>query len=134
MQKNPRWWNEQHQSSWERVKAAFKRDWDQTKHDVGAHEPDTKQGIGDTVKQASGKETIPPPGVPNYEQIEDAYRFGYGAQQKYRPLYSQWDSYLEEKLSKDWRDTYTGMDWETYKDAVRKGWDYDEKSGMSKAA
>jgi hypothetical protein len=53
----------------------FKRDWDQTEHDVG-HEPDTDEHVSDTVKQAAGKEAIPPRGMPNYEETEDAYRFG----------------------------------------------------------
>ncbi len=134
MRKNPKWWNRRHESSWERVKAAFKRDWDQTKHDVGGDELDTDQNINDTVKQAAGKETIPPRGVPNYEQTEEAYRFGYGARYQYGQRFPKWDSSLEAQLAKDWQETYTGMDWESYKAAVQKGWDYDEKSGMSKAA
>jgi len=134
MQKTPKWWTNQHESAWERVKAAFKRDWDQTKHDVGGHEPNTHQHVGDTVKQAAGKEAIPPRGMPNYEEIEDAYRFGYGARSQYANRFSRWDSSLEAQLAKDWRETYTGLDWESYKAAVRRGWDCDEKSGLSKAA
>ena len=134
MQKNPKWWNKQQESSWERVKAAFKRDWDQTKHDVGGKQPDTNQGIGDTLKQASGKEAVPPRGVPNYEQTEEAYRFGYGARQQYGQRYPQWDSSLEEQLASDWKDTYAGIQWESYRTAVQRGWDYDEKSGFRKAA
>jgi len=134
MQKNPKWWNKQHESSWERVKAAFKRDWDQTKHDVGGHEPDTDQNVGDTVKQAAGKEAIPPRGVPNYEETENAYRFGHGARSQYNKQYPRWDPTLEAQLAKDWRETYTGMDWERYKAAVRRGWDYDDKQDLSKAA
>ncbi len=133
MQKNPKWWNKQHESSWDRVKAAFKRDWDQTKHDVGGHEPDTDQHLTDTVKQASGKEGIPPRGTPN-EQTEDAYRFGYGARQQYGQRFSKWDHSLEEQLAMDWKDTYAGIQWESQKEAVRRGWEYDEKSGMKKAA
>ena len=60
--RNPKWWNKEHESGWSRVKAAFKRDWDQTKHDFGGAEPDTDQNIGDTVKQAAGKQPIPPRG------------------------------------------------------------------------
>jgi len=41
--RNPTWWNAEYESGWDRVKAAFKRDWDQTKHDMGANEPDTDQ-------------------------------------------------------------------------------------------
>ena len=132
--KNPKWWSAQNDSSWERVKAAFKRDWDQTKHDVGGNEPDTNQGVTDTVKQASGKQPIPPRGVPTYEETEAGYRFGYGARSHYGHRFTKWDNSLEAELAKDWRETYTGMDWERYKAAVQKGWDYDEKSGMSKAA
>jgi hypothetical protein len=72
--------------------------------------------------------------VPNYEQIEDAYRFGYGARSQYGKQYSRWDDSLETQLEKDWRETYTGMDWENYKAAVERGWDYEQKSGFRKAA
>ena len=46
--RNPKWWRTEYDSSWERVKAAFKRDWDQTKHDIGSRQPDTDQNVGDT--------------------------------------------------------------------------------------
>jgi hypothetical protein len=132
--KNPKWWNAQNDSAWERVKAAFKRDWDQTKHDLGGHEPDTDQNVTDTLKQATGKEVIPPRRTPNFEQTEHAYRFGYGARSQYGKRFPQWDDSLETQLAKDWRETYTGMDWETYKAAVQQGWDYDENSGFRNAA
>ena len=61
--KNPTWWTNENDSAWERTKAAFKRDWDQTKHDMGGKQPDTDQQVSDTVKQASGKEIIPPRGM-----------------------------------------------------------------------
>ena len=54
--KNPNWWTKENDSAWDRTKAALKRDWDQTKHDFGGKEPDTNQKVGDTVKQAAGKE------------------------------------------------------------------------------
>ena len=133
-QRNPKWWNKEHSSSWDRVKAAFKRDWDQTKHDFGGHEPDVNQNVKDTVKQASGKETIPPRGQPNHEQTEDAYRFGYGARSQYRSRFSKWDDQLENQLKQDWKDTYNDRDWPSYRDSVRRGWDYDENEGFKKAA
>ncbi len=58
--KYPTWWTKENDSSWDRVKAAMKRDWDQTKHDFGGQQPDTNQKIGNTVRQAEGKEAIPP--------------------------------------------------------------------------
>ena len=65
--KNPWWWTAEHDSAWGRVKAAFKRDWDQTKHEFGGNPPDTNQKVGDTIKQALGKESIPPRGQPVFE-------------------------------------------------------------------
>ena len=131
---NPKWWNSEHESRWERVKAAFKRDWDQTKHDLGARKPDTDQDVDDTVKQAAGKQPIPPRGQPTYEQTEDAYRFGYGARGQYQKRYPTWDDRLETQLKRDWSDTYTDREWVEYRTAVRQGWDYDEGHEVRQAA
>jgi hypothetical protein len=130
---NPKWWNKENDSAWERVKAAFKRDWDQTKHDVGAHEPDTHQHVGDTVKQAAGKEAIPPRGVPTYEETEDAYRFGYGARSHYTSRFPRWDTSLETELERDWRETYNDREWARYRPSIRRGWDYQDKQDLKKA-
>ena len=50
-----------------RVKEALKRDLEQTKHDLtlGKKGEDLDQGVGDTVKQAIGKEPIPPRHIKN---------------------------------------------------------------------
>ena len=66
---NPTWWTAENDSAWDRTKAAFKRDWDQTKHDLGGKKPDTDQQVSDTVKQAAGKEIIPPRGTPAYDKV-----------------------------------------------------------------
>ena len=132
--RNPKWWNPQHESRWERVKAAFQRDWDQTKHDFGGKQPDTDQDVDDTVKQAAGKQPIPPRGTPTYEETEDAYRFGYGARSQYGPEYSEWNNQLETQLEQDWRDTYNDREWKKSRSAIRRGWEYDAGRGMQKAA
>jgi hypothetical protein len=54
-QYNAAWWSKDNDSNWDKVKGAFQRDWEQTKHDLGASSPDLKQDIPDTVKQAAGK-------------------------------------------------------------------------------
>lgn len=48
------------------VKEALKRDWEQTKSDLTGHKKgqDLDQNVGDTVKQATGKEPLPPRGEP----------------------------------------------------------------------
>jgi hypothetical protein len=131
---NPKWWNDEHESSWSKVKAAFKRDWDQTKHDFGGKQPDTDQNVGDTVKQATGKQPIPPRGQPTYEEAEDAYRFGYGARARYGTEYPAWDDQLEIRLRQDWDETYSDRRWDQCRSAIRRGWDFQDSEDMRKAA
>ena len=132
--RNPKWWNKEHESAWERVKAAFKRDWDQTKHDFGGKEPDTDQDLDDTVKQAAGKQPIPPRGQPTYEELEDAYRFGYGARSHYGRDYNDWDDRLESQLRSDWQGTHSDRQWNDYRESIRRGWDRGEDQEIRRAA
>lgn len=118
---NPTWWSEKHDSAWERVKAAFKRDWDQTKHDFGGKRPDTDQDVDNTVKQAAGEEPIPPRGQPTYEDYEHAVRFGHGARTEYREKYPQWNSQVESQLKEDWGDE---SDWDETLPYIRRGWEH----------
>jgi len=124
--KNPTWWTTEEDSAWERTKAAFKRDWDQTKHDIGGDQPNTNQNVKDTVKQAAGKEAIPPRGVPAYDQAEPAYRFGYGARSHFGKKYSKWNADLEKELRSDWGATYPDRanSWDTDAEYIRSGWNY----------
>ncbi len=132
--RNPKWWTQEHESSWDRIKAAFKRDWDQTKHDFGGKEPDTDQDVDDTVKQAAGKQPIPPRGEPTYGELEDAYRFGYGARSHYGKDYRDWDDRLESQLRSDWQGTYSERQWKDYRELIRRGWDRGESQEIRKAA
>jgi hypothetical protein len=132
--KNPKWWTTEHDSGWERVKAAFRRDWDQTKHDFGGKQPDTDQDVDDTVKQAAGKQPIPPRGVPTFEENEAAYKFGYGARRYYSSRYPSWNNELETRLREDWRSTSDSDDWELYEPSIRRGWEYDDRMPKNKAA
>ena len=52
----------------EKVKEALKRDWEQTKHDLTRKGTDLHQDVSDTVKQATGKEPIPAPSIPNLDK------------------------------------------------------------------
>ena len=124
--KNPTWWTPENDSTWDRTKAAFKRDWDQTKHDLRGKEPDTKQNVTDTVKQAAGTEVIPPRRQPNYEEVEPAYRFGFGAHSYYSVKYPKWNKEVEDKLKKDWKTTNPSREanWNEDREAIRHAWDY----------
>jgi hypothetical protein len=126
--KNPAWWDTENDSSWERVKSAFRRDWDQTKHDFGGKEPDLNQNVNDTVKQAAGKEAIPPRHQSNYEQVEPAYRYGYGARQHYGEDYPEWDDDLESRLKEEWLalDPARKSFWDSDREAIQEGWHHEE--------
>ena len=106
----PAWWSLAHMTAWERVKEAVRRDWKQTKYDLalsGARP--LNQTLGDTVRQAAGREPIPSNDRPNpprtigeWEDIERALRFGYTARGHYGSLYPAWSAELASLLSRDW--------------------------------
>ena len=90
---------------------------------------DTNQNVKTTVKQASGKQTIPPRGVPNYDdEVEPAYRFGHGARSHYGEDYSEWNETLEDRLRHDWLDIYPDREavWSADAQHIRTGWNYEE--------
>ena len=126
--KNPTWWTKENDSAWDRVKLAVKRDWDQTKHDLGGKEPDTNQNVGRTVKQAAGKEPIPPRGQPTYADIEQAHRFGYGARSHYGSKFQTWNDELETRLKGDWEliAPERKQTWMQDRTAIRHGWEYEQ--------
>lgn len=129
---NPKWWNEEHTSTWDRVKAAMRRDWEQTKADFTDGGKELNQGVGDTVKQAAGKQAIPPGSVPNPPDVdadkewettgEPSYRYGYGARTHYKDD-SDWNDGVEAKLKEEWNDLKSGRTWDEVKTSVRRGWD-----------
>jgi ferritin-like metal-binding protein YciE len=110
------WWAPEHSTAWDRVKAAFRRDWEQTKAHVGAAPPlpDGPQKAGDTVAQMTGKQEVVPG---TFEAHEPAFRYGYGAAHHYRDR--DWSPELEDEL----RANYGGI-WENARDHIRAGWDY----------
>jgi hypothetical protein len=133
MKWQPAWWNEHHASAWERVKDAMHRDWEQTKNDVRAKSgQDLHQGVGDTVKQAAGKEPIPPGNQPtrsnragSWEDAELPTAYGYAARDQYRE-HTGWTTELESKLKGEWEKarSTTGRGWDDVKGHVRRGYEY----------
>jgi len=134
MRWQPPWWNAGHASAWERVKESMRRDWEQTKHDLhvkGGHE--LNQQIGDTVKQAAGKEAIPPHDRPNppkvigdWDDVELPLEYGYTARANYGATYTTWSPELENTLKNEWESgrAATGRDWGDVRDHVRRGYEY----------
>jgi hypothetical protein len=106
-------------SGWDRVKAAFANDWEQTKRDFGSKTArDLNQDVDDTVKQAAGS----PDGFENHEQ---AFRFGYAANRQFRSQYPTWNSDLESRLRSDY-----GADFDRDRAYIRHAYEYRWGSGM----
>ncbi|MFN2239719.1 MAG: hypothetical protein ABR524_10035 [Thermoanaerobaculia bacterium] len=113
MSNRPNWYTDEHDSVWDRTKAAFKNDWEQTKHDFGSDKArDLGQDVDDTVKQAAGSDDA-------FENREQAFRFGHAAQRNYRSKYPTWDNDLETKLKSDYPGT-----WENDRNYVRHAYEY----------
>ena len=113
MYTKPKWYTDEHDNSWGRVKAAFQNDWEQTKHDFGSKTArDLKQDVPDTVKQAAGA----PDAFENHEQ---AFRFGYSAQSQYKKQYPTWNNDLDTQLRKDY-----GTDYDRDRDYIRRAYEY----------
>ena len=130
--KNQQWhagyWNEdKHGSAWQRAREAMKRDWLQTKADFGADSgKELNQDVDDTVKQAAGKEPIPSINQPNpeFELIEPALAYGFGAHQQYGEKYDHWDQEVETKLRTEWDPDKAGRSFDDVKPFVRRGWEF----------
>ncbi len=135
----PKWWTkDKHESGWENVKEALKRDWEQTKNDFGASGRDLDQDVDDTVKQAAGKDVIPPPNQANapdgtpkqrdigWSEAETPMRYGYGARQQFGSEHRDWNDKLEGTLRNEWEETNDSSrrNWNEVKDAVRRGYEH----------
>ncbi len=129
--KRPAWYSDADDTAWEKIKAAFQRDWQQTKHDFGGKAPNLNQQVGDTVAQATGSKAIPPANVKTphstdgklegyNEADEPAYRYGFAASRHYGKS-DDWNDQTEANLRKEWGDE---KEWEHRRDAIRRGWTY----------
>ena len=115
-------------STWERVKEALRRDWNQTKKDLMIGGRDLQQTVGDTIKQATGAEPVPPPGMASmhWDEIEPAVRFGYAARHHYD--HEAWDPELESRLRSEWDEVNGEPTFDRYRPAVKYGWGYRTKA------
>jgi hypothetical protein len=87
-------------SAWDRVKKAFANDWEQTKSDFGSDKSrDMDQDVDDTVKQMAGSDD-------SFENREQAFRFGYTSQKRYKSEHPKWDDKLETRLRSEYDGDY----------------------------
>ena len=131
MTNDPKWWKPEHNSTWDNIKSAMKRDWEQTKADLSSKGTELNQDMGDTVKQAAGKQAIPGGQTPNpggeWDGVESKYRYGVGAREQYGTEHKDWNDGLESKLKEEWQDLKDGTTWEEAKSFVRRGYERAKK-------
>ena len=119
---NPRWWRDDHTSAWTRIKEAMRRDWEQTKHDFNKKSgQELHQNVDDTLKQMAGKEPV----GGEWNSVEPAMRFGYGAGQNYKDD-MEFDA-REKDLERDWNDTKPSSPWSDSRDHIRRGWEWSRR-------
>ena len=109
----PGWYTDETDSGWQRVKAAFGNDWEQTKRDFGSKNArELNQDVDNTVKQAVGASDA-------FENHEQAFRFGYAAQGHYKKQYPTWNDDLDAQLGKDY-----GADYSRDRNFIRHAYEY----------
>ena len=117
----PKWYTDEHQNAWNRTKAAFANDWEQTKRDFGSKNArELNQDVDDTAKQALGTKDA-------FENHEQAFRFGYSAQRQYKTKFPAWNSDLERQLRTDY-----GTDFDRDRSYIRHAYEW-RGAGMEKA-
>jgi hypothetical protein len=132
----PSWWTDEvHGSAWERVKEAMRRDWMQTRHDLGVGGHEMNQTLANTVKQATANEHLPtineanpPTVIGEWSEAEVPYGYGYGARTEYGARHPQWNEGLEQMLEGEWVSAQDDVrhDWGTVRSLVRGGYEFHE--------
>ena len=101
-------------STWDRVKAAFANDWEQTKADFGSDSArDMDQDVDDTVKQMADSDD-------QFENREQAFRFGHAANRRHKADHATWNDDLDTKLRSD----YSG-DYDRDRPYIKHAYEYD---------
>ena len=120
MKTRPNWYTTEHDSTWDRMKAAFKNDWEQTKNDFGVKgNRDLDQDVDDTVKQMFGKQSTVRYGELEWDELEGPFRYGHAAHGHYGKEYPTWNDELSSKLAADY-----DKDWNRDEPLVRYAYRY----------
>jgi hypothetical protein len=119
----PSFWTARQESAWARVKAALRRDWEQTKTDFGLGMAHLHQSAGDTIRQATGRRPLPgeETGL-DWDLSRHAIRLGYGAA-SFWSYDRVWGEALEDRLRVEWTAMATGLPFEDAIPLVRYGWE-----------
>jgi hypothetical protein len=133
----PKWWVDRTDTTWNRIKAAFRRDWEQTKSDLslGHAGEELDQNLVDTLKQMSGSDPLPPTNEPTGVDLEvskaepeRAFEVGYNAAAHYS---GEWTPTVESRLRADWTENSPGAFWDNNRTYVYLGWRHQRRLGGS---
>src|SRR5262245_4250501 len=128
------WRNELNTSAWDSIKEAVRRDWEQTKFDLGlpgGHE--LNQTVIDTIKQATQSASIPPDDRPNppkvigaWDEAEYPIGYGYTARRKHGHEHPTWNEGIEQKLRAEWeaKNKKPEHGWDRVRVLVRYGYEH----------
>jgi hypothetical protein len=112
----PRWWTEQtHGSMWSRVREAMKRDWEQTKSDLGIGGGHQRDGRNDGSAARSA----------TWSDVETPLAYGYCARQEFGAEHQSWNERLENALRTEWEKDGNPhrSRWNEIKAIVRRGYE-----------
>lgn len=125
----PSWWVDRERTTWARIKAAFHRDWEQTKANLsgGYSGEELDQGLVDTLKQMIGSQAVPPEGEPvgvHLDVARDpvasrAFELGYNAAGH---VTGEWNPNVETILSDAWQRIEPGAFWADHRASAYLGW------------
>ncbi len=122
---SPTWWEDSHESGWQRARSAMRRDWDQTKSDftAGRKGADLNQNVGDTVAQALGKKAIPGPNTPNPMTPQESMRHVRNAAKRMDHEAERWAKDAEKAIDKTLTEkTAEAHRWEDAERPIRYGY------------
>ncbi len=129
----PSFWSPKQESAWQRVGEALRRDWLQTKADLGLGSGiELGQTATDTMKQAAGVSALPggqDAGV-DWDLARHAIRLGHGAA-TYWIDDDAWTAEVEARVQREWDGMGTGIAWEHAAPLVRHGWEQGRKDVSS---
>lgn len=103
MKTRAKWYTDEDNSTWDRIKTAFRNDWEQTKNDMGVTGTrDIDQDVDDTVKQMAGKQSTARTGPVKFDEAEEAFRYGHAANRHFRADHPEWNDTLRDDLKRDY--------------------------------
>jgi len=118
---NPNWWDASHDFAWDHVKRAMRHHWEQASQQLHSNDLTAFDRIKGEEIALSCHRLF-------FDELEPAFRFGFGARIEFGEEHQAWDDNLEILLAREWRrlDPTREQTWEQDREAIRYGWEFEE--------